>query len=48
MPATSKKQKRFMCAEYGRAKGGKKTRSGISRKAARDFCKAPVKGKGKR
>jgi len=45
MPATTEKQKRFMQAEYGRAKEGKKTQTGMSKSQLRDFAAAPVKKK---
>jgi hypothetical protein len=38
MPSKTRKQQRAMCADYGRAKRGKKTRTGMSRKQLRDFC----------
>jgi len=46
MPSTSKKQQKFMGAEYARAKEGKKTQTGMSKSQLRDFAKGPVK-KGK-
>lgn len=48
MPATSDKQKRFMQAEYGRAKAGQKTKTGMSKAQLRDYADAPVKPKPKR
>jgi hypothetical protein len=45
MPSTSKRQQRFMGAEYGRAKEGKQTQTGMSKKQLRDFAKGPVKKK---
>jgi hypothetical protein len=44
MPAKSEKQRRFMAAEYERAKSGKKTQSGISKSDAHDFMKKPKGG----
>lgn len=43
MPAESKKQKRLMCADLNRAKKGQKTRTGMSEKQLREFCKRRVK-----
>jgi len=40
MPAKSKKQQRFMCADLGRAEKGRKTRTGMSRGQLADFCHA--------
>ena len=37
-PSVSKKQQRFMCAEYGRKKRGKKTRTGMNKRQLREFC----------
>ncbi len=45
MPAVSRKQKRFMCAEYGRIKAGKPTSSGIKASDAKDFCTSKVRPK---
>jgi hypothetical protein len=42
MPSTSKKQQRFMGAEYGRAKAGEKTQTGMSKSQLRDFAKGPI------
>jgi hypothetical protein len=49
-PAKSEKQRKFMAAEYARAKAGKKTQSGISASAAHDFMHKPKGGykKGKK
>ena len=47
MPSTSKKQQKFMGAEYERAKEGKKTQTGMSAAQLRNFAKGPVKKKGK-
>jgi hypothetical protein len=37
-PSVSKKQQRFMCAEYGRKKHGKKTHTGMTKMQLREFC----------
>ena len=37
-PSVSKKQQWFMCAEYGRKKAGKKTRTSMSKRQLREFC----------
>jgi uncharacterized protein YneF (UPF0154 family) len=37
-PSVSAKQQRFMCAEYGRKKAGKKTRTEMSARQLKDFC----------
>lgn len=39
MPSTSEKQRRFMGAEYARAKAGKKTQTGMSKQQLRDFAR---------
>ena len=39
MPAKSEKQRRFMGAELGRKREGRKTRTGMSKKQLRDFAK---------
>jgi hypothetical protein len=44
MPPVSKAQQRFMGAEYGRKKAGKKTETGMSLKQLSDFAATP-KGK---
>lgn len=49
MPATSEKQRRFMGAELGRAREGKKTSTGMSIEQLRHFAsrtksKSVVKG----
>lgn len=31
-----------MCAEYGRKKAGKKTKTGMTKRQLREFCKKPV------
>lgn len=42
MPATSEAQRRFFGAEYGRAKAGLKTKTGLSREKLREWL-GPVK-----
>lgn len=42
MPAKSEKQRKFMCADLGRAKSGKSTRTGMSESQLRDFCKKRI------
>lgn len=44
MPAKSERQRKMMCADLGRAKSGKKTKTGMSQKQLRDFCKHPKAG----
>jgi hypothetical protein len=39
MPSVSERQRRFMGADYARAKAGKKTRTGMSRQQLRDFSR---------
>ncbi len=39
-PSTSRRQQRFMCAEYGRKKRGQRTRTGMSKQQLREFCMA--------
>lgn len=39
MPATSEKQRKFMGAELGRKRKGKKTKTGMSEKQLEDFAK---------
>lgn len=39
MPAVSEKQRRFMGAEYGRKKAGKKTKTGMSAKQLKEYMK---------
>lgn len=46
MPAVSERQRRFMGAELGRAKAGKKTKTGMSKGQLEDYAKKP-KRKGK-
>ena len=39
MPSVSRKQQRFMGADYARAKAGKRTQTGMSTSQLRDFTK---------
>lgn len=41
-PADTERQRRFMCAEYGRKKRGEKTRTGMTRTQLREYCSLPV------
>lgn len=43
-PSSTERQRRFMCAEYGRKKAGKKTTTGMTKAQLREFCKKPLKG----
>lgn len=43
-PAKSKAQQRFMGAELGRKRAGKKTRTGMSAKQLKEFAGTPRKG----
>jgi hypothetical protein len=47
MPASSEKQRKFMGAELGRLRHGKKTRTGMSEEQLADFARK-VHKKGKR
>jgi len=38
MPSTTPKMRRFMGADYARAKAGKKTKTGMSKSQLRDFA----------
>ena len=38
-PAVSERQRKFMCAELGRFRAGKKTRTGMSERSLKDFCR---------
>jgi excinuclease UvrABC nuclease subunit len=38
-PAKSEKQRRFMCADLGRLRSGKKTKTRMSERQLRDFCR---------
>jgi hypothetical protein len=42
MPSVSEKQRRFMGAELGRARSGKRTRTGMSAPKLRHFARKPV------
>lgn len=48
MPAKSKAQQRFMGAELGRKRVGKKTKTGMSEKQLKEFASTPRKGLPKR
>ena len=39
MPAKTEKQRRFMGAELARARAGKKTKTGMSKKQLKEFAK---------
>jgi len=41
-PSYTERQRLMMCADYSRAKHGKKTRTGMKKKDLRDFCQKPV------
>lgn len=43
MPATSDRQRRFMGAELGRLRSGRRSRTGMSEKKLRDFARKPLK-----
>jgi hypothetical protein len=47
MPAKSEKQRKFMGAELGRKRTGKKTKTGMTEGKLREYASKPVK-KGKR
>jgi hypothetical protein len=38
-PAVSERQRRFMCAELGRLRAGKRTKTRMTEKQLRDFCR---------
>lgn len=42
-PSTSRRQQRFMCAEYGRKRRGQRTKTGMSRGQLKEFCQRRVK-----
>ena len=44
MPAKSRKQQKFMGADYGRAKAGKKTRTGMGKTKLREMARKPKSG----
>ena len=45
MPAKSEKQRKFMGAELGRKRAGKKTRTGMSDKQLSDYAGKPTRKK---
>lgn len=45
MPSVSEKQRRFMGADYARAKAGKKTKTGMSKSKLREFASKVKSGK---
>lgn len=45
MPAKSEKQRRFMGAELGRLRAGKKTRTGMSQEQLKDFARSAAASK---
>lgn len=47
-PSFTERQRRMMCADYGRSKKGKKTRTSMSKADLRDFCQKPVVPKSQR
>ena len=47
-PSYTERQRRFMCAEYGRKKAGKRTRTHMTKAQLREYCKKPVVKKGSR
>jgi len=48
MPAKSERQRRFMGAELARARGGKKTRTGMSEAQLADYAAKPSAKKKRR
>ena len=42
MPAKSERQRKMMCADLGRAREGKQTRTGMGEKQLKEFCSAKV------
>jgi hypothetical protein len=48
VPAKSEKQRKFMGAELGRKRAGKKTRTGMSESQLKDFAKKPKSRKKKK
>ena len=44
MPAVSKKQQRFMGAELGRKRAGKKTKTKMTEKQLKEYASTPRKG----
>lgn len=45
MPASSEKQRRFMCSDLSRLRAKQATKTGMSEKQLREYCKGKVKGK---
>jgi hypothetical protein len=48
MPAVSERQRRFMGADYARAKAGQKTRTGMNESQLRDFARKKARNRGQR
>lgn len=48
MPAKSERQRKFMGAELGRARAGKKTKTGMKVSQLRDFARKPVRRRKRR
>lgn len=44
MPAKTKRQQRFFGAELGRARAGKKTKTGLGKKKLREMARKPKGG----
>jgi hypothetical protein len=44
MPAKNEKQRKLMCADLGRKRRGKKTRTGMSEKQLREYCTKDLPG----
>jgi hypothetical protein len=44
MPAKTEKQRKFMGAELGRKRAGKKTRTGMSEKQLKEYASKKKKG----
>lgn len=42
-PSTSRRQQRFMCADYGQKKRGQPTRTGMSLRQLREYCQRRIK-----
>lgn len=42
-PSSTARQRRFMCAEYGRKNAGKNTRTGMTKRQLKDYCKKPLR-----
>ena len=43
MPSVTEPQRRLMCHDYGRAKAGKRTKTGMQKQRLREFCRKPVR-----